>query len=216
MSELSLLELCITIVSSIITQISVSIIGTLMATLYFENKWGITNRIIKHWHRWNNSELKVSFNTLKEIVLNNLRNEFGQLKTYKNNDQKLEVMVKNAFHISVNSLPSDEISIQTSNITTHMKAVVANINNVLNIFKNIKREIKDTLYEYDESFFSIYLYLPFTLKYKFYTPKNIDIKHYEIKMFHKDHHSEINLNGDFLKINSKQKDDLIEVIKCFI
>ena len=167
MSELSLLELCITIVSSIITQISVSIIGTLMATLYFENKWGITNRIIKHWHRWNNSELKVSllvtyhtdvpFNTLKEIVLNNLRNEFGQLKTYKNNDQKLEVMVKNAFHISVNSLPSDEISIQTSNITTHMKAVVANINNVLNIFKNIKREIKDTLYEYDESFFSIYL-----------------------------------------------------------
>ena len=97
-----------------------------------------------------------------------------------------------------------------------MKAVVATTNNILNTFKNIKREIKETEDEYDESFFSIYLYLPFTLKCKFYTPKNIDIKHYEIKMFHKDHHSEINLNGDFLKIDSKQKDDLIDVIKCFI
>ena len=117
MSELSLLEFCIAIVSSTIVQISVSIIGTLIATLYYENEWGITNRAIKRLHRLKNSELKVSllvtyhtnvpFNTLKETVFNNLRNEFGQLKIYKNNDQKLEVMVKNAFHISVNSLPSN-------------------------------------------------------------------------------------------------------------
>lgn len=226
MSEISLIGVGIAIISNIITQIFLYIIGTLIATLYFENKWGITNRIIKHWHRWNNSELNISllityhsnvpFDALKEIVLNNLRKEYGQLKTYKNNDQKLEVMVKNAFHISVNSLPSEEISIQTSNITTHMKTVITNINNISNVLKNIKRDLKSTMCDYDETFFSIYLYLPFTLKYKFYTPKNIDIKHYEIKMFHKDHHSEINLNGDFLNINSKQKDDLIEVVKCFI
>lgn len=226
MSESGLIGIAIAIISSIVTQIFLSIIGTLMATLYFENKWGITDRIIKHWHKWNNSELTMSllvtyhsnvpFNFLKEIVLNNLRTEYGQLKIDKNNEQKLEVMVKNEFHISINTLPSNEISIQTSNITTHMRTVIANINNISNVLKNIKREIKSTIYNYDETFFSIYLYLPFTLKYKINTPKNIEIKHYEIKMLHKDYQSEINLNGNFLKINSKQIDDLIDVIKCFI
>lgn len=226
MSESGLIGIAIAIISSIVTQIFLSIIGTLMATLYFENKWGITDRIIKHWHKWNNSGLTMSllvtyhsnvpFNFLKEIVLNNLRTEYGQLKIDKNNEQKLEVMVKNEFHISINTLPSNEISIQTSNITTHMRTVIANINNISNVLKNIKREIKSTIYNYDETFFSIYLYLPFTLKYKINTPKNIEIKHYEIKMLHKDYQSEINLNGNFLKINSKQIDDLIDVIKCFI
>ena len=226
MSESGLIGIAIAIISSIVTQLFLSIIGTLMATLYFENKWGITDRIIKHWHKWNNSELTMSlvvtyhsnvpFNFLKEIVLNNLRTEYGQLKIYKNNEQKLEVMVKNAFHISINTLPSNEISIQTSNITTHMRTVIANINNISNVLKNIKREMKSTIYNYDETFFTIYLYLPFTLKYKINTPKNIEMKHYEIKMLHKDYQSEINLNGNFLKINSKQIDDLIDVIKCFI
>lgn len=226
MSEINLLDVGITIVSNIFAQTFLSIIGTLMTTLYIENKWGITNRIIKQLHRLTNSELKMSllvtyhsnvnFNTLKKIVINNLRNEYGQLKIYKNNDQKLEVMVKNSFHFSVNSLPSNEISIQSSNITTHMKSIIANINDISNVMKNIKREIKDITDVYDENDFTIYLYLPFTLKYNFHPPKNIDIKNYEIKMFHKDHHSEINLNGDFLKINSKQKDDLVEVVKCFI
>jgi len=226
MTETDIFNIGITFLSNIIAQIVMTIFGTLLTTLYIEHKWGITNRIIKKWHRLKNSELNMSlfvtynsnvnFNTLKKIVLNNLRNEYGQLKIYKDNDEKLEVMVKNTFHVSVNSLPSNEISIQTSNITAHMKTVITNINNISNVMKNIKREIKDTVYVYDETSFSIYLYLPFTLKYNFYTPKNIDIKKYEIKMFHKDHHSEININGDFLKINSKQKDDLIEVVKCFI
>lgn len=226
MSENELINFGITIVSNVLSQIFLSIFATLFVTLYIENKWGIANRIIKRLHRLKNSELKMSllvtyhsnidFNTLKNTVIKNLRNEYGQLKTYKDNDQKLEVMVDNSFHYYLDSLPSNEISIKTSQITTHMKSVITNINNIFNVMKNIKRDMKDITDVYDETDFSIYLYLPFTMKCKLSTPKNINVKKYEVKMFHEDHHSEININDDFLKINSKQKDDLVEVVKCFI
>ena len=214
-----------TLLLGFISQLIIGLLGAIFAII-IENKYGLSDKVTKIWHKIKNSKVQLQllvkyssnmpFENIKEIILDNLRENYGQLKIYHNNEQKLEAMVNNSFHIIVLPDLNGSLLIKTNEITAHINFINKTVEEIFNVFKDIKRDVGATSYQHDEKCFTVYLDLPFKKIYtKFNAPKGVIIDNYEVKMFHQQHHSEIVLRGRFLKINSKQKDDLLEVIKCF-
>ena len=222
---MSIFSIAETFLLSFFAQLIIGLLGAFFAII-LENKYGLFDKATKLWHKIKNSKVELQllvkyssnmpFKNITEIILDNLRETYGQPRVIKNNEQKLEVMVNNSFHIIVEPNLNGCLLIQTNKITSHINFINKTVEEIFNIFKDIKRDVGATPYQYNEKCFTVYLYLPFKKTYaKFNAPKGVIIDNYEIKMFHEQHHSEIVLKGHFLKINSKQKDDLLDVIKCF-
>lgn len=208
-----------------ITWLTSGIIG-----IYLNNKFKISEKLTKFKHKILNSEISMilsvsyesnyPFDKIKTHILNNFRDEFGHLKIYLNNEYQLDFDVLDyGFHVIVEYNTQNELSIRTSKIIRHMNTVVKTVEDVLDACNKTKREIKTTNYtiKLDEKDFSIYLYLPYKQIFtKFYTPKQIIIKDYRIKMLDGTSGSEIKVNGEYLNINSDERSDLMKVISNFV
>lgn len=223
--DMIIFDAAVALFFGIISQLIIGLISAVVAII-FENKYKLVDKITKLWHKIKNSKVELSllvkyssnmpFKDIKEIILDNLRKNYAPLRVHQNNENKLEVMVNNSFNISIEFDLNGDLSIQTNKITSHINFINKSIDDILNVFKDIKRDIGASGHQHDEKYFTVHLHLPFKNIYtRFNMPKGIVIDNYEVKMFHKTHHSEVVLKEHVLKIVSNQKDDLIDAIKCF-
>jgi hypothetical protein len=199
-------------------------------SIIVENKFGITKWLKRKYHFFKNSEVHVMINVvfnstlplidLKEYLKDSFRERYKRLKIYKDSSQSLDIMVDEIFHIYSSENPNNEVSIQTNKIGFKMQSIKKGLNKILDSINDAKERVnneKGNGTTFTEKEFSLYLYLPYTDPFtKIYVPKNIQIKDYEIKLFHEEYGSVIKLKADFLNINTKYRHELEELIRYFI
>lgn len=218
------------IISGIISNI-IAVPVIFILSILLENQFGIFKLIKRKWHYLKNSEVYIKTNIVYnttiplvefcESLKNSFRLQYNQLKIYKESPTgELDMMINNMFHIRVYGNPNNEVSIQTNKISFKMQGIQEGLRKILDTI-NIAKEEADTNKQngqiITEKEFSLYLELPYSDPFvKIYTPKEIQIKNYEVRLSHLDHKSEIVLNAKYLNLNAQHRYDLENLIKYFI
>lgn len=211
----------------VVEGVSIFLVSGLL--ILIENKWGIMPRLTKFYHKFRNSkspiilnityESNYDFNKIKEIVKKTFRKEYGKIDVYKNKNS-LKFNVSQDFNFSVYD-NKDNIIFQTTKLPTTMNSIEKEINKILTVLKKIekkiKKEIEETTKIFKQKEFSVKLFLPYKSRYiKFYTPKNIEIKNYEIEFNDKEYSSVLKLKGDVFSIHSEEQMALEKVLDKII
>jgi hypothetical protein len=202
-------------------------IFTALIAIFLEDKYGLTDKIRKIYHRLINSRTDYIFNIfyksnvkidlVKSIFLNEFRNKYdGKIKIYKDNIQTLEFQVNNSFVITLFKSPENQYGIQTSKIQTGLRDLSRELELLLKTFDKCQRKL-NTDNKFDKVEASIKIYLPFKNGFsKIRLPKNVILKDYEIKLMHNEFSSIINITVGILEINSERKDDLDKIFRKII
>ena len=224
MVGLNFIDMSISFASGVVANLLIALIGAIIS-LSIESKWGILhrlNKVICEMMKKSASILllityksEIPFDQLKKISLDVLKEHY-HIKIYNNTNHQLDVLVNNSFHIIVDEITDSDVIFKTTEINSTVNSVIETTRKTLDMFSNIKNQIKKNNYEHDEKSFTIILDLPFKSTYtKIYPPKDIITKKYKVEMSHPNA-NEICLKENYLHISSTQEDDLIKVIKYFV
>lgn len=215
-------------VESIFSNVLADAFFLIVTSMLAENKFGIIPTLTKKYHKLKNSELTVflnvtfrsniQFEQLKQDLKKVFKNTYEKVKLYEDNSHFMDMQIDDSFHIRAYD-NDDEVDIRTSEITCHMNTVSSTTGKLLNTLNQVKSLLKqsdtDTIFE--EKNFSIFLSLPYKNIYsKFYTPKNLKVKEYELTMSSEERGSSVKLTVDYININSDDRSGIEDVIKQFI
>jgi hypothetical protein len=221
------------VVEGVSQGISISIL-TILAIL-LEYKFGIVPKLIKLWHKILNSKAPVilnityetdedfkqdDFNQVKEIVKDVFRSEFNKIKIFKSKNT-LEFNVNGMFNITIFDNKNQQISLLTSKLPTTMWSMKKDLRKLFSTLKIAKEKIINVAKEkkqiFKEKEFSIQIFLPYRNRYvKFYPPKGINIKEYDIKFNHDEFSSMIHLKGDVVNIYTDEQTHIDKLISKIV
>lgn len=219
--------------NSVLLDIGIEIIIAILLvpfSMAIENRFGVINSIKKIIYKIipSPSQIKISiifhssqpFEIIKKNITDHFREKYKKISTKKNSSQTLEFMVDDSFLISVFQNPNDEVTIITNKIKSTTKDIKKDVRKILDVLTDTKDDISKSNFNemlFYEKEFEIFLYLPFSDTYtKFYSPKNVIVKDFEVYFSDLEFDRVIKLKADYIKIQTMKRYELEEIIGHFV
>jgi hypothetical protein len=230
MTEFFLLTYIKSLFSDIIASIVVSILAsifTFFISMKVENKFGLYKYFLKILHKFSEIQIRIRvtyhsslpFNYIKDYAKNEFRNQYQNLKVYKDSSETLDFLVNNEFHVIVQNDSNNELSVYTNKITTRVNKSKSMVNNFLKVLENIKEKIheQNELINLKEKDFSLFLDLPYEDPFStIYVPKNMTKMKNDLEFINEKNQGTMKINGNKVSIHTKRSDDLYEIIEYLV
>ncbi len=204
----------------------VAVILILVAVMV-ENRFGLRKRTGMIWHKIVNSETYFKIDAVydTDMVFENVRDEvksvfrehYGDITILEDGSGSVTLEVNDNFLVTLGLTDDDEVSIETSKITSTMRDMRTEIDELLQVIGDFEERshnvVKGTDNAFEDNQFTAELFLPYNSTFvNMHLPRGVTLTSYRLTLDYPDYDCSIQDTGESLNITTDHREDLHTIL----
>lgn len=198
-----------------------------LATVLLENQFGMRKRAGLLYHKIVNSETHfkvdavydtdMAFENVQDEVKSVFREHYGDITLLEEGSGNVTLEIDDTFLVTLGQTDDDEITIETSKITSTMRDMRPELTELLNVIGDFEQRSHNQSNSTDHTFqdqkFTAELFLPYNSTFiNTYLPRGVTLNGYRLDLDYPDYNCSIHDTGDALQITTTHRPDLTTIL----